>query len=59
MKLSEYINEETSVADFAALIGVTRQTVYIWLGGKAYPTRRSMKRIVEATDGAVTANDFF
>jgi hypothetical protein len=33
--------------------------VHNWLTGKAIPNRENMKLIKQATDGKVTANDFF
>jgi DNA-binding transcriptional regulator YdaS (Cro superfamily) len=45
---------------FAARVGVTPQAVWFWLNnGKRHPSPRTMARILSATDGQVTPNDFF
>ena len=43
---------------FATRIGSTVQSVHRYVHGQRYPRPEIMRRIVEATDGAVTANDF-
>lgn len=43
---------------FAIAIGVTPQMITAYCSGKSWPTRERMERIVAATGGAVTANDF-
>lgn len=59
MTLSEYLEKnELSVADFAALVGVERQSVYRWKNGQRFPNRDDLKNIAKATKNAVTANDF-
>jgi DNA-binding transcriptional regulator YdaS (Cro superfamily) len=60
MRLKDYLvlNCEKS-QDFAARVGVTRQTVWFWIVGKRYPSSTTMVRIKKATNGRVTPNDFF
>ena len=59
MKLSEYLaDKQISVADFAVGIGVERQSVHRWLSGQRFPDRVMLSKIMAATDGLVTANDF-
>lgn len=59
MKLAEYLKlANLTDADFAQRIGVERSTV-TRLRGDQIPTREVMRAIAEATNGAVTANDFY
>ena len=58
MTLAEYLADtKTSRAQFARLIGVKHITVTRYVEGRC-PDWRIMAKIVEATDGKVTANDF-
>lgn len=59
MKLDEYmsLNALTDVA-LAAKVGVASTTVMRWRRGTVKPDWEVLPRIVEATGGAVTANDF-
>ena len=60
MKLSAYIKRERlKIADFAEKISVHEKTVCRYLGGKRIPNSEVLKRIFVATEGEVTANDFF
>jgi hypothetical protein len=43
---------------FAASIGSTQRAVDYWLNGGRTPRPEMMQRIVDATNGAVTPNDF-
>lgn len=43
---------------FAHDLGVTPQMISAYCGGKVWPSKDVMRKIVEKTDGAVTANDF-
>lgn len=45
-------------ADFAKEIGVTREGLRLWLTGGRTPRQTQMKKIIEATGGVVTPNDF-
>ena len=61
MKLSEWLrSNDVSPADFAGRVGVHRSTVGRWIDPRsdAKPDWDVLPRIIEATDGAVTANDF-
>lgn len=58
MTLSEYLKQhQIDRQQFAETIGVDRVSVYRWETGKAFPIRH-LQKIIAATDGAVTANDF-
>jgi len=58
MKLSEYLKRQNiDRQQFAETIGVDRVSVYRWETGKAFPIRH-LRKIVAATGGEVTANDF-
>lgn len=46
-------------ADFGRLIECDRSTVSKWAKGDRVPRRDEMTKIVRATDGAVTAADFY
>lgn len=59
MTLNHYLETATMTeADFAKLIGSTQSTVNRLRKGQI-PSRDLMVSIVKATDGQVTANDFF
>lgn len=47
-----------SVAVFASRVGVDVKTLYRYLSGERFPTPENLRRIREATAGAVTADDF-
>lgn len=58
MKLSDYLKRhKIDRQHFAAEIGVDRVSVYRWETGKAFPIRH-LQKIIAATKGKVTANDF-
>ena len=58
MQLSEWIKREgISREDAAKRIGVTVSGLNKWLYGFRHPRPSQARRIVEATDGAVTASD--
>lgn len=60
MDLDSYLSQEDlSNADFAALIEVDPSSVWRFRNGARIPRRDTMMKIVDATGGAVTANDFF
>lgn len=59
MILSDYLNQhDVSDRAFAERIGVSRQALHRYRTGKRTPKPPVMKRIREATGGAVTADDF-
>lgn len=60
MKLKTYLAAHgLSNAAFAAKVGVSTETVRLWLRQPdRMPQGRFMARIIEATDGAVSALDF-
>jgi hypothetical protein len=60
MKLAAYL--ETNAirpADFAEILGVDTSTVYRLKGDGQIPTPDLMRKIVDATDGAVRPDDFY
>lgn len=61
MKLSEYLAaHDLSYAEFTRRIGATgKDTVRRYAEGGRTPNEKMMIRIIEATGGKVTANDFF
>ena len=59
MKLDAYLTENSiSEQRFADLIGVSQQAVHRYRTGRV-PTSEVMQAIITATDGKVTADDFF
>jgi transcriptional regulator with XRE-family HTH domain len=59
MRLQEYhTSTGTTRADFAQQIGVSVESVRRYLEGRA-PKASVMCKIIEATEGKVSANDFF
>jgi transcriptional regulator with XRE-family HTH domain len=59
MRLREYLTQNSiSRAEFARQIGVKHITVTRYLDGRV-PEPSVMEKIIEATAGKVTANDFF
>ena len=60
MTLADYLRKhELTHEVFADRIGCEQPTVTRFVGGKRIPSPDLMKRIVDATAGEVTANDFF
>lgn len=61
MTLAQYLKEHAiSDADFAVKIGVNRSTVSrLRRDTGQLPSRDTIAAIAKATDGAVTANDFW
>ena len=60
MTLRDYLaRTDTDRTQFAATIGVSAETVRRYLTGERIPDKERMSRIALATDGQVTANDFF
>lgn len=59
MKLSTFLQErELSRRKFADMVGISKEAVHYYLHGKRFPRPETLRRIAEATDGLVTANDF-
>lgn len=60
MTLKEYIIKNKLTRENAALLfGVQRMTIYNWLNGVSIPTRRTMAKINEITNGAVAPKNWF
>lgn len=60
MTLKEYLKQaEIDHRTFADRIDVSPETVRRYLIGDRIPDKQRMSRIALATDGQVTANDFF
>lgn len=61
MKLAAYLEAHgMTLQEFGGRLGVSHTTVMRWASGTATPRGRAMlRRIAEATDGTVTAADFF
>lgn len=60
MKLADYISEkQTTASRFAGEVGVPVSTITRLLRGERRPGIDLVARISTATDGAVTAEDFF
>ena len=59
MTLGEFLTlEGLTPLDFADKIGVHQEAVKLWVSGKRYPRRESMRKIIKATKGRVQPNDF-
>lgn len=59
MKLDEYmLDAGHDDRSFAELVGVSREAVSRWRRGKRGPKGMNMVKVVRATSGKVTANDF-
>lgn len=60
MTLKDWLaGKELSHSDFAKQIDRTTEAVRRYVAGERIPDRESMLKIVEVTNGEVTANDFF
>ena len=60
MTLTEYLTEQNmTCAAFAEKIGVTTTAAWRYAHGERIPRPAIMRRIAEATGGAVTAQDFY
>jgi len=56
MHLNEYLKDK-NIPEFAAKIGIARQTIYHWMSGRWFPTGNNWIKIKAATNGAVLPND--
>lgn len=60
MTLDQYLKSNgLTQSAFAALIGVDQTTIHRMLASGQIPSKPTMIKIVEKTNGAVTPNDFF
>lgn len=60
MKLADYLSEtNTTVTAFARKIDEAQATVSRYVNGQRIPERAIMSKIVQATEGRVTPNDFY
>lgn len=59
MTLKEYLETtKTRQEDFAALIGVRQGTVSRLANGERWPSRETIVRVAEATNGLVSISDW-
>jgi hypothetical protein len=60
MTLDDYLNLKSIARPaFAELIGTSPQSLARYLDRSRIPEKNTMVRIAEATNGLVTANDFY
>ena len=60
MKLHDYLKEQNiPITSFANSVGVRRQAIHSYISGEKYPSPKTLKRIVEITNGEVMPNDFY
>lgn len=60
MKLADYLSETNkTVTAFAREIDEAQPTVSRYVNGQRIPEPAIMSKIVQATDGRVTPNDFY
>ena len=60
MRLANYLEEQNlSIGDFAAQLGVAYQTIHRYVRGERRPQWSLLQRITKETGGAVQPNDFF
>jgi transcriptional regulator with XRE-family HTH domain len=60
MRLRDYLDARNlTMAEFAGLIGVAPMTIHRYLNNGRIPRTDVMLAIIEATEGHVTADDFF
>lgn len=60
MKLADHLRDtKTTLTAFAASVGVNASTICRYAKGKRVPPPEMMQKIIHATGGRVTANDFF
>jgi post-segregation antitoxin (ccd killing protein) len=59
MELADWMTKSNvSAAELARRCGVHLVTIYKWRAGNNFPRASQLQALVEATGGAVTANDF-
>jgi hypothetical protein len=61
MTLKSYLDGlgDHQVRDFARRLKVDWSTVWRWANTETVPSKRNLKRILAATEGAVTPADFY
>lgn len=60
MNLETYLSSTGMTQQiFAEKLGVKQSAISQWISGKRTPKRQMLPKIIEATDGKVTPNDFF
>lgn len=60
MTLHDYIRQHgLTPLDFAERVGASEHGVAKWVRGERIPGRAMMQRIIKATGGEVTPNDFY
>ena len=60
MKLVDYLKQQNlSISEFARRAQILPSTASRAVHGKVLPSERTMRRIIDATGGAVQPNDFF
>lgn len=60
MKIRSYLkSNKITQAEFAALVGTSAQAISCFCLGQRIPRPDVMRKIFDATNGAVTPNDFF
>lgn len=60
MKLASWLaSKEMTPAEFGRIIGLPQPTVHRYANGQRIPERDTMAKIVAATGGEVTPNDFY
>jgi transcriptional regulator with XRE-family HTH domain len=59
--LRTYIDEHHGgkSISFSQATGISESAISRYLSGKSFPRQEHLRRIVQATKGRVTANDFF
>lgn len=59
MKLTRYLKKNgLTISDFARMVEVTESSVSKWCRGERTPRGSHMRKIVAATAGEVSPNDF-
>ena len=59
MKLGRYLEREgISLAQFAKVIGVSQESVRLYIAGERFPRPKRLEIITAATCGKVTYRDF-
>ena len=60
MKIKDFLSDEKITQEqFAEMVGVSQATVSRWCDGFQKPASSLMTKILIATKGKVTANDFY
>lgn len=60
MRLGDYLERHRlTQTEFAKVIGADQGQIARYVSGERLPRRDVMQRIIDATHGEVTANDFF